>query len=188
MPENIVILKGSPRADGNSSTLANQVAAGATQSGAEVGIFDLHNMDIAPCDACDTCQETDGVCIIKDDMQTLYPKLRQADVIALASPVYWFNVSAQLKLCIDRWYALETSAGNALRGKKFALVLAYGDTDLYSSGGINAIHTIESICRYIGAEIVGIVHGTMMDVGDAQKQPELLEDAFKLGQKLALHQ
>ncbi len=184
MSENIVILKGSPRVNGNSAVLADQVAAGAKESGAEVESFYLHNMHIEPCDACDTCQET-GVCIIKDDMQTLYSKLRQADSIVLASPVYWFTISAQLKLCIDRWYALETPEGSELRGKKFAIVLAYGDTDLHSSGGINAIHTFESMSRYIGAEIAGIVHGTAMDVGDVEKQPVLMENAFKLGQKLA---
>ena len=187
MSAKIVILKGSPRLNGNSSTLANQIAAGAKESGAELAIFDLHNMDIAPCDACETCQETDGVCIIKDDMQILYPKLRQADAIVLASPIYWFTISAQLKLCIDRWYAFESASGNALRGKKFAIVLAYGDTDLHSSGGINAIHTLESTCRYIGAEIVNIVHGSLLDVGDAANHPLLLNKAFKLGKMLALH-
>ena len=96
MSQNTIILKGSPRVDGNSASLADQVAAGAKDSGARVESFYLHSMDIQPCDACDECQETDGVCIIKDDMQTLYPKLRQADAIVLASPVYWFTISAQL--------------------------------------------------------------------------------------------
>lgn len=187
MTPNIVVLKGSPRVNGNSAILADQVAAGATESGAEVESFVLHNMHIEPCDHCDNCQEADGVCIIKDDMQILYPKLRQADAIVIASPIYWFTISAQMKLCIDRWYALETSQGNQLRGKKFGIVLAYGDTDLHTSGGINAIHTFESMFRYIRAEIVGIVHGTAMDVGDAEKQPALMEQAFRLGQRLVAH-
>ncbi|MBC8507678.1 MAG: flavodoxin family protein [Anaerolineales bacterium] len=187
MPENIIILKGSPRVNGNTATLANQVAAGAKESGAEVESFDLHNMNIQPCDACDTCQET-GVCIINDDMQTLYPKIGQADSIVIASPVYWFTITAQMKLCIDRWYAFESEHVSQLKGKKIALVLPYGDTDLYTSGGINAVHTIEAMCRYLGIEFAGIVHGTAMDVGDAEKQPALLEDAFKLGQKLATYQ
>ncbi len=187
MSENILILKGSPRANGNSTTLADQVAMGAKESGAQVDSFYLHSMDIQPCDACNECYETDGVCIIKDDMQTLYPKLRQADTIVLASPIYWFTISAQLKLCIDRWYAFEADSSKPMHGKKIGIVLAYGDTNLETSGGINAIHTFESMFRYLHGEIIGVVHGTAMDVGDVEKQPNLMEKAYKLGQKLATH-
>jgi multimeric flavodoxin WrbA len=118
-------------------------------------------------------------------MQMLYPMLDKADAIVLASPVYWFTISAQLKLCIDRWYAFESPKGSRLRGKQIGIVLVYGDTDLYTSGGINAIRTFESMFRYLGAEIVGMVYGTAMDVGDVEKQPELMERAHRLGQRIA---
>jgi multimeric flavodoxin WrbA len=184
MDEYVLILKGSPRENGNSSTLAEQVAAGAREAGAEVESISLHTLDIRPCDACDSCHETGGVCVIKDDMQALYPKLKRATAIVIASPVYWFTYSAQTKLCIDRWYAFVTPEGNELRGKKFGIVLTYGDSDLYTSGGINAIHTFESMFRYIRAEMVGIVHGTANDVGDVQKLPELMARACDLGKSL----
>ncbi len=117
----ILILKGSPREKGNSSTLAEQAAAGARQAGAEVECFDLHKLDIHPCDACDICQGvSEGDCAIQDDMQMLYPKLRQAHAILIASPVYWFTLSAQTKLFIDRWYALQGSQGNELAHKNSA--------------------------------------------------------------------
>ncbi len=109
MTKRILILKGSPREKGNSAVLADQVAAAAHEAGAEVESICLQALDIRPCDACDACVETEGVCIIKDDMQAIYPKLLQADAIVLASPIYWFTVSAQLKLCIDRWYGLQTA-------------------------------------------------------------------------------
>ena len=107
MSKFILILKGSPRQNGNSNTLAEQVEKGAKEAGAEVESLMLHHMDIRPCDACDFCTETDGVCVIKDDMQTIYPKIRRADAIVFASPIYWFTVSAQIKLCMDRMYAFE---------------------------------------------------------------------------------
>ena len=183
--QRIIIVNGSPRKSGNSAILAEQVAAGAEAAGAEVESFYLHGMDIQPCDACDSCQAAADIdCIIDDDMQTLYPKLRAADVIVLATPVYWLSLPAQLKLCIDRWYAMELPTGFELAGKKLALVMAYGDTDLYTSGGINVIYTLESICRYTGLKLAGIVHGTANDIGDAEKQPALMERAFQLGQKL----
>ncbi len=183
MSKFVLVLKSSPRENGNSNTLAEQVEAGAKEAGAEVESLMLHHMDIRPCDACDTCQET-GVCIVKDDMQQVYPLLEKADAIVIAGPVYWFTISAQVKLCIDRWYALESPKGNGLAGKQIGIVLTYGDTDLYTSGGINAIYTFESMFRYLGAEITGMVYGTADEVGDAAKQPELMKSAFQLGQKL----
>jgi multimeric flavodoxin WrbA len=180
----VLIIKGSPREMGNSSMLADKAAEGAIAAGAQVESYLLHSMDIRPCDACDTCQET-GVCVLKDDMQRIYPKLRQADSIIIASPIYWFTVSAQTKLFIDRWYALESQHGNALRGKQFGIVLTYGDSDPYKSGAINAIHTFQDMFRYIGANFSGLVYGTAMEIGDVQNQPELLQEAFRLGERLA---
>jgi multimeric flavodoxin WrbA len=184
MRKQIVILKGSPRERGNSSVLANQARAGAEAAGASVETFYLHGMDIRPCDGCDFCRET-GLCAIEDDMQTLYPKLLAADAVVLASLVYWFTYSAQLKTCIDRWYALWNLKHDAFKGKPIGIVLTYGDTDLYTSGGINAIHTFETMFRFLQANIVGWVYGSVMDVGDAQKHPELMEQAHQLGERLA---
>lgn len=184
MSKKILILKGSPRQRGNSSVLADQVRAGAEGAGAEVESVYLHGLDIQPCDGCYFC-EGSGICAIEDDMQSLYPKLRQADALVIASPVYWFTFSAQVKLCIDRWLALETPKGSQLRGKQVGIVLTYGDSDLHTSGGINAIHTFQSMFDYIGAEIVGYVHGTGNRAGEVRDQPELMDGAFKLGQQLA---
>jgi multimeric flavodoxin WrbA len=185
MGKKILILKGSPRERGNSSVLADQVAAGARAAGAGFESIYLHGLDIRPCDACDLCAQPGAICVIEDDMQSLYPKIKAADAIVLATPVYWFTISAQLKLCIDRWYGFQSSNWQELRGKQFALVLTYGDTDLYTSGGINAIHTFESMCHYLNAEVVGMVYGTANDIGDMEKQPGLMDQAYKLGQKLA---
>ena len=186
MSKSILILNGSPRIKGNTAVLASQVYAGAKIGGAEIESVYLSGLDINPCDACDACQAGDGGCIVEDDMQSLYPKLTQADVIVIASPIYWFTISAQTKLCIDRWYSLESEEGNALRGKQLGIVLVYGDTDLYTSGGINAIHMFESLARYVSMDIAGMVYGTAEHLGDAEKQPKLMEKAFKLGAKLAV--
>jgi multimeric flavodoxin WrbA len=185
MAKNVLILKGSPRDTGNSATLANQVYDGAKEAGAEVENVYLHGLDIRPCDGCYMC-ENQQPCVIDDDMQDLFPKLRQADAILLASPIYWFTYSAQLKLCIDRWVAFETDDGNEMAGKKIGIVLTYGDTDPYNSGAVNAIHSFESMFRYIGADIVGMVYGTGNQAGEIAKQKDLMEKAYKLGQKLAI--
>jgi multimeric flavodoxin WrbA len=184
----ILILKSSPRNKANSSILADQVAEGARGAGAQVESFDLGKMSILPCDACEGCHgpTSDGACILNDDMTDLYPKLRQADAIVLASPIYWFTFTAQLKLCIDRWYALETAQGNVLHGKSMGIVLTYGDTDPCTSGAVNAIRTFEDMARYLQMPIAGMVYGSVSNPGDALVQKDLLQKASALGEKLAV--
>jgi len=182
--KNILVLNGSPRKQGNTVSLANHFSAGAKEVGAMVEMIYLHGLDIRPCDACDFCQEGGNGCVISDDMQEIYPRLRSADVIVIACPVYWFSLPSQIKLCIDRWYALETPEESVFKGKSLALLMVYGDADLYSSGGINIIYTLDGICRYEEMTFDGIVHGTALDPGDAEKNPLLVEQAFQLGKKL----
>jgi len=166
--------------------LADRVAAGAKAGGAVVEAVTLHDMNIKPCNACDVCRRGKDIdCVLNDDMQKLYPKMRNADAIVVASPIYWFTFSAQLKTCIDRWYALWNYKNDIFKVKSFGVVLAYGDTDLYTSGAINAIHTLETMFRYIQADVAGWVYGSLSNVGDAQKHPELMQKAYRLGRKLA---
>ena len=186
MANNILILKGSPRKTGNSAVLAERAADGAREAGAQVETIFLHGLNILPCDGCDACQST-GECVLSDDMQDIYPKLSAADGIILASPIYWFTYTAQLKMCIDRWYALYALWNlkkGAFRNKKLGIILTFGDPDIYSSGAINAIHTFESMARFIQADMVGLVYGSLANIGDAQKHPELMDQAFALGKVL----
>ena len=184
MTKKVLILKGSPREKGNSSVLADRAASGAREAGAQVESVYLHGMDIRPCDGCDLCKENGEVCVIDDDMQSLYPKLMETDALLLASPIYWFTYSAQLKLCIDRWYGLWNYKPETFKDKPIGILLTYGDTDPYTSGAINAIHTLETMFRFLRAPILGMVYGSVSDPGDAEKQPELMEQAYQLGQRL----
>ena len=182
----VLIFLGSPRKEGNSTTLAKQVIAGAQAAGAKAESFYLHDMDIKPCDACEACRdksETD--CILDDDMRDIFPKLRQADGIVIASPIYWFTVSAQTKLLMDRWYALGGPEGYALKGKKFGIVLTYADTDPFTSGAVNALRTFQDALKFIEATIVGMVYGSAWEAGEIKEDKELMEKAFELGKKMA---
>lgn len=181
----IVIVKGSPREEGNSAILAGKVAEGAKAAGAYVESFYLHGMDISPCDACNAChtEPYDG-CVVSDDMQLLYPRILDADAIVIASPVYWFTVSAQTKLFMDRWYALVDASGYLLSGKKFGIVMTYGDSDPFNSGAVNAFRTFQDAVSYLEAEIVGMVYACADAAGDIQENAEVLAKAYALGQKL----
>jgi multimeric flavodoxin WrbA len=181
----VVVVKGSPREKGNSAILADKVVEGARAAGAHVESFLLHSMEIAPCDACDTCHtEPYSGCVISDDMQLLYPRLLDADAIVVASPVYWFTVSAQTKLFMDRCYALVDASGYLLRDKKIGIIMTYGDSDPFNSGAVNALRTFQDGYNYVGAEIVDMVYGSADAAGEIEKNPELMAKAYSLGQKL----
>jgi multimeric flavodoxin WrbA len=143
-------------------------------------------MDIRPCNACDACLKTsEPACVVDDDMQSLYPKLLQADVIVLASPIYWFTVSAQAKLFMDRLYAFEGPGRNPLAEKRFAFALAYGDSDPFNSGAVNALRTFQDGAAYIGAQIAGAVYGSASKPGEIAQDEALMDKAYRLGQRLA---
>jgi len=183
----ILLVMGSPRKDGNSATLAKQVAAGAEAAGAEIESFYLHGMNIQPCTACDACrEERDKDCVIDDDMEILYAKLRQADALVIASPIYWFTVSAQTKLFMDRWYALGGPGEEyaAFAGKRIGIVLTYADVDPFASGAVNALRTFQDAFNYVGAQIVGMVYGSASEAGEIGNNRDLMEKAYELGKQL----
>jgi multimeric flavodoxin WrbA len=183
---NVIIAVGSPRKKGNSATLAKQVAAGARSAGGNVETFFLHDLNIKPCNACDACRKKKHIdCVIQDDMQVLYPKLRSADAIVIASPIYWFTLSAQTKLFMDRWYGLGGDEGYALAGKKFGIVLAYADADPFVSGAVNALRTLQDALRFIEAEIVGMVYGSASKAGEIRHNKALMDEAYELGKTIA---
>ena len=181
----ILIALGSPRKKGNSTVLAHRVADGARNAGADVERLYLYEMDIKPCTACEVCRdEISTPCNINDDMEKLDPKLRQADALVIASPIYWFTVSAQTKLFIDRFYALGNSQGYALEGKRIGIILTYGDTDAFSSGAVNALRTFQDTFAYLGAHIVDMVYGSAWGPGEIRENHALMEKAYMLGKNL----
>ncbi|MBM4372030.1 MAG: flavodoxin family protein [Deltaproteobacteria bacterium] len=187
----VLVLRGSPRKKGNSGHLADAAAAGAREAGAEVEDVLLHALDIGPCAACGHCHRAKhaGRCRIDDDMQGLYPKLRAADALILASPIYWFTVSAQTKLLMDRCYALmgdkDPEGRSPLAGKRVGILLTYAEPDPLFSGVANAVRTFQDMFGYIGAPIVDIVHAAAEEAGDIATNPEALRRARELGRALA---
>ena len=121
---NVLILNGSPRKNGNTSALVNAFAEGARAKGNQVDIFFLQGMDIHHCLGCKGGHsDQECPCVQKDDMAKIYPVLKNTDVVVLASPLYYWNVSGQLKTAIDRFYALEENDGQHLRGNRKGVLL-----------------------------------------------------------------
>ena len=162
----ILVLLGSPRKKGNSTTLAEQIVKGAEAAGATVEKIYLHGQNIAPCQACYACRKPDSKgCAIDDDMQPIYKKLIEADGWVIASPVYWFSMSAQTKLFLDRCFALLSYKKGAFAGKRIAVAMSYADADPFISGCVNALRTFQDAFAYVGAEIAGMVYGTGWEPG-----------------------
>lgn len=189
MSESILILNGSPRKKGNTVFLIRKFIEGIREKhpDASIEVVNLHTLKIGPCRACDACRKegrSQQYCVFKDDMEGLYDKVVNCSAIVLASPIYWFTVTAQMKLFMDRLYGLWLEKTHSLQGKTFAGILVYGDEDPYISGAVNAIHMLEDACRYCKGRMAGIAYGTANDVGDAEKNPELTQKAVMLGRAL----
>ncbi len=106
MSKNIVVLSGSPRKGGNTDMIADAFIEGAKTAEKNVTLFRVADMKIGGCLGCVHCFEGNGICVQEDDMPMVLDALRHADALVLASPVYYWSVTAQLKLAIDRMYPL----------------------------------------------------------------------------------
>jgi len=173
--KHVLVLLGSPRKKGNSTVLAQQIIRGVESVGAKAETVYLNGLNIKPCQGCYSCKKKDSSgCAVDDDMQALYPKLHESDAWVIASPVHFFNMSAQTKIFLDRC---------------FALFKSYGDSDVFNSGCVNALRSFQDAFRYVGARIVGMVYGSSSDgyegPGEIASNTELMKQAEELGRKLA---
>ena len=183
--QQVIVILGSPREKGNSAILAEQISKGARSAGADVETIFLQGLKIAPCKSCYACQKQNSRgCATKDDMQPLYLKLIKADAWVISSPVYWFNMSAQTKIFMDRCFALPAYAKNPFLGKRIAIAMSYGDKDPFISGCLNALRTFQDAFRYTGSKMVGMVYGSAMKAGEIKLNEALMQEAENLGKRL----
>jgi multimeric flavodoxin WrbA len=151
---NILVLNGSPRPKGNTSQMAAAFREGAESAGHTVNVVDVCRKKIAGCLACEYCHtKGDGQCIQKDDMQEVYGLLKEAEMLVIASPIYYHGISGQLKCTIDRFY----SAAYPKKPEhlsKVAMFLSSGDSDMYDG----ARFSYEGdFLGYLGLEDMGII-------------------------------
>ncbi len=167
---NILILNASPRRGGNTEIMVKTFAKTAERNGCKVQIVNAYDVQVAPCLACNYCLNVEkGVCVQKDGMETIRPLFDAADVVVLASPIYFFTVSAQLKCFIDRLYAAN-KAGVGF--KKSVLLLDSHSPNVFDS----AIAMFQGVNRYFKWESLGIVAlDGMTSKGSAADDPRLEE-------------
>ncbi len=150
---NILVLNGSPRPQGDTAKMVAAFRTAAESAGHTVTVFEVCRMEIRGCLACEYCHgKGRGTCAQKDDMQKIYDKLPETDMLVLASPIYYHNLSGQLKCAIDRFYAaLYPAAPEKL--KKAAMILASGDEGM----DVGARFSFEGdFLGYLGLEDMGL--------------------------------
>lgn len=170
----ILILNGSPRPQGNTAAMVAAYAEGAREAGHEVNIIDVCKLKIGGCLACEYCHtKGEGKCVQKDDMQEIYPLLEEAEMIVLASPVYYHSFTGQLQCAINRIYALDKPKNL----KKAALILSSGSNHVYCG---TFYEYQQSFLNYLHLEDMGIFTA----YGKENKSEETLAKLREAGRKL----
>ncbi|MBQ7443038.1 MAG: flavodoxin family protein [Bacteroidaceae bacterium] len=158
---NILILQSSPRAKGNTAWMAEEYKNAAEAAGHQVTLVNVAKKKIAGCLACEYCHgKGEGACVQKDDMQELYPLLKEAEALVLATPIYYFTFNSQMQAPIHRIYSMMTPPNV----KKMALLTSSYSPDVYDA----AIAQYKYLCNFFKAEDTGIVTAKI----DEQKTEE----------------
>lgn len=164
----ILVLNGSPRPKGNTAAMVNAFVKGAEENDHDITVVNVATKQISGCLACEYCHtKGHGTCIQQDDMQKIYPVLNEAEMIVLASPVYYHSFTGQLQCAINRIYALDKPD----HLKKAALILSSGSDDVYEG----AVYEYQkSFLEYLKLEDMGI-----FTAFDKQNQSEEKLDELK---------
>ncbi len=185
----ILGLQGSPRLNGNTGLLLTRFLDEARNLGAHTHAIDAAKKNISPCRECGTCEKK-GFCPIDDEMQEIYPLLWEADLVVLATPIFFYGATAQLKALIDRSQALWARKyvhGLSDPGRKWrkGLVMAIGATK-----GKNLFEGVNLTAKYffdaVGADFAGELNYKQIEAsGDIKSHPTAFDDARKMSKQLA---
>lgn len=181
-------IMGSPRIKGNTDLLLDEALRGVQSQGAEVEKIIVDKLKIAPCREYYGCLK-DGNCVIRDDMDDIYPKLLESDGVIIASPMFFYGLTSQVKALIDRcqalWarkYVLKQQLSDSARKGAFLGVGATGGEKLFDG----SILTVKYFFQSIGVKYIDelLVRGVDKK-GEIKEHPTTLSDAFELGRRLA---
>jgi len=176
MSKKILVLSASPRKGGNSDLLCDQFMSGANETGNQAEKIFLRDKKINYCLACDNCKENDGNCAQKDDMTEVLNKMIAADVIVMATPVYFYTMNAQMKTLIDRTYSRYTELTN--KEIYFIMTAAVPRKEALERT-IEGFRGFTSVLN--GVKEMGIIYGTgAWNIGDI-KGSKSMDQAYEMG-------
>ena len=179
----VLALVGSPRVRGNTDILVTELLRGAKDAGARTKKIYLNRLKITPCQACYRCLKT-GRCPIDDDMQRLYDLIYDADAIVFGTPIYWWTVSAQTKLCLDRWFAfLDADYNSRIKGKSAAVIAVCADPGVREMTA-GALHLFKESLNFLGIKWKGSVIAAAHEKGEVASNATAMQRAKELGARL----
>lgn len=179
MSKRVLILSGSPRKGGNSDLLCDEFMKGAKESGNEAEKIFIRDKKIGYCNACYYCSNNNGECAIKDDMAEILDKMQAADVIVMASPVYFYSVDAQMKALIDRSVARWT----AIPDKEFYYIMtAAEDSDTVMNCTLECFRGF-AVCLD-NAKEMGVIYGKGAYEMGAIKNTPYMRQAYEMGKQV----
>ncbi|MCH5352873.1 MAG: flavodoxin family protein [Acutalibacter sp.] len=181
MSKKIIILNGSPRKNGNTTALTAEFTKGAEEAGNTVTEFFLGGMNINGCKGCfGGGKNPDSPCVQKDDMEKIYPVYKEADIVVLASPLYYWTISGQLKTAFDRLFAVAECDPNYRNPKKQSALIMAAE----GAGFEESEHWYDHLKKHIGWQSLGkVLCGYVMQPGDIEGKKELV-DAYELGKSI----
>lgn len=172
-------LIGSPRKDSNTDLLVSRILDGASASNHLTEKLYLYELNISPCVDCRRCKKGSFQCAINDDMQILYPKLKDADVIIFGTPLYWYGPTGKMKLVVDGLRPF--IASKKLKGKKAILVTP---SEEGPSACGHLVGMFELSFQYLEINLIDKVLAKAYEKAEVREQPEILERMFQLGESL----
>jgi multimeric flavodoxin WrbA len=181
----IVAVLGSPRAQGNSNTLARAFLQTARERGAETQEFLLNQMAFQGCQACMACKTKSETCILEDELAPVLEAVREADILVLASPVYFGDLSSQLKAFFDRTYSCINPDFSCRlpAGKKAVMVLTQANPDPAQFSDI--FPRYERWLKLYGCDPIRLLRATgVKEPGEVAQQPAILGQAAELAREL----
>ena len=173
--KNVLIISSSPRKKGNSQLLCEQFKRGAEDRGHNVKLIRIMDVNIGYCRACDGCMRNDGTCVLNDDMAEILELFQKADILVLATPVYFYGISAQMKTFIDRTYPIWQHLG---KKEVYYIISAGLDKEIIerSLGDLDGF--VEHLEEY---KIAGRLYATdVMDAGMV-KNKSVYKEAYDMG-------
>ena len=179
MSKKVLILSGSPRNGGNSDILCDEFARGAQETGNEVEKIRVAAKKVAPCSVCYYCRDHGGACVHQDDMANILQKMIDADVLVLASPVYFYSIDAQLKAVIDRTVARWLEVKN----KEFYYIITMADEDHASADTTLACLRGYADCVN-GAVEKGVIIGSGVYEPGKVKGTRAMQQAYEIGKNV----
>lgn len=179
MSKKVLILSGSPRRGGNSDTLCDRFMQGAKEAGNEVEKIFVAGKKIGFCHACYYCTKHNGECAFKDDMGEVLQKMLDADVLVMASPVYFYSISAQLKAVFDRTVARWLEFKN----KEFYYIMtAAEDTDTVMDCTLECFRGLAAC--FDGSVEKGVIYGKgVYEKGEINNHPAM-QEAYEMGKNV----